>query len=822
MSIESEITRIKNNIASAYTACRLKGSINPSVQNSENLAQTINSISGSGSSSKYGLTLDTIIGELDENGTLHQPTLPTNFVGTGIVSVAESALAYRFHSGDWTDHGNPVRGITSITFPDLTSIEKSGMQRFFTYSADLETVTFSKLSTLGSNALSEAFKGNQKLTNLYFPMLSESNFNPYLQQFYEMLDYVNDCTVHFPADLDEIMSTNVDLLRGFGGSNIAVLFDLNGVTLSFNVIGSNNYSIYIDGEPAREDLIYNHRDKKYAVIDNDTKKVYVGSITNLEGKTTHNINIDFTETSHTINVTTDVHNVEVTFNVGGAEIVAKTNDNLNYFINVIGDDFSSTCTIYKDKYVPRSEIIEYENEDLSLRFNLYPEIETPFVRPNLTEDGEMGSDDFACFCPSLYNSSYPAHNAFDDDSDSSNPTYFICRNYSYNTLYFYNPESLLIKSLTFSYTSSSYRASQISLYGSNDNVTYKSLGTIVNNNSSIVHHADTFLRDTYKYFKLVFNAYSSEIRLSDIKINGVIKKHYTGIKYNISSNQSYSVYFNGKQVTNGVIPINDDMELLEVNNFKVMVGGKVAYEENVDLNDIDLASEDESYYKINVNLNETQTYTLKLNTNSQIASIKYFINGVEADETSTQITALKGSRINYVINYADSFYYPSTGKVILLENTTLSITPQGAKVDLHPDPNYYGWQNTTTTNPTNYAMYESTNCGVASSYAIMKVTFKGHSNFTCYINSFAESSCDYTNVTNLDVETNITNSSSSKASTSNFQRNPTVFCAENYKTVTFSDLDGNEHFFYVIYRKDSSVDNDNDRGYLIIDLDQKG
>ena len=48
MSIASEIQRIKNNIAAAYSACESKGANMPQLQNSNNLADTINSISQGG------------------------------------------------------------------------------------------------------------------------------------------------------------------------------------------------------------------------------------------------------------------------------------------------------------------------------------------------------------------------------------------------------------------------------------------------------------------------------------------------------------------------------------------------------------------------------------------------------------------------------------------------------------------------------------------------------------------------------------------------------------------------------------------------------
>ena len=50
MSISSQITRIQNNIAAAYTACSSKGATIPQQQNSANLADTISSIQTGGGS----------------------------------------------------------------------------------------------------------------------------------------------------------------------------------------------------------------------------------------------------------------------------------------------------------------------------------------------------------------------------------------------------------------------------------------------------------------------------------------------------------------------------------------------------------------------------------------------------------------------------------------------------------------------------------------------------------------------------------------------------------------------------------------------------
>ena len=62
MSIRSEITRINNNIAAAYTAAENKGATMPATENSANLAQTVASI-------PTGSTPTLITKQITENGT---------------------------------------------------------------------------------------------------------------------------------------------------------------------------------------------------------------------------------------------------------------------------------------------------------------------------------------------------------------------------------------------------------------------------------------------------------------------------------------------------------------------------------------------------------------------------------------------------------------------------------------------------------------------------------------------------------------------------------------------------------------------------------
>lgn len=112
-----------------------------------------------------------------------------------------------------------------------------------------------------------------------------------------------------------------------------------------------------------------------------------------------------------------------------------------------------------------------------------------------------------------------------------------------------------------------------------------------------------------------------------------------------------------------------------------------------------------------------------------------------------------------------------------------------------------------------YRVYESKGSyNVNNGYDLAKVTFSGYPSFTFLYGSYGESSYDYVLISPLDYSNakNWTNSSYSGSllSTSGKQSSS----APNL-SYTFPN-DGGEHFFYVLYRKDSSVNSGADRGYI--------
>ena len=152
MTIAEEITRIKNCVKNAYVNCQNKGAILPETKNIANLPSTISSINGN-TSSKYGLTMNNLLGDVDENGELQEP-ISGELVANGIVKVDNAILAYKFcnyiEQEHYYDEGienftNRNVGFEIISFPDLEYIGNNAMRNFINYAPDLIEVSFPKL-----------------------------------------------------------------------------------------------------------------------------------------------------------------------------------------------------------------------------------------------------------------------------------------------------------------------------------------------------------------------------------------------------------------------------------------------------------------------------------------------------------------------------------------------------------------------------------------------------------------------------------------------------------------------------------------------------
>jgi hypothetical protein len=138
------------------------------------------------------------------------------------------------------------------------------------------------------------------------------------------------------------------------------------------------------------------------------------------------------------------------------------------------------------------------------------------------------------------------------------------------------------------------------------------------------------------------------------------------------------------------------------------------------------------------------------------------------------------------------------------------------------------WQlSTRVTNPDPYkyeGVYESfSNYNVNNGAAIMTITLNNLDSFTLYIRSYAETYYDYVMVSQLDVDINGNTSyqynAAVKAHTRTAQNSGTDLYS--YTPVTYENIGGGEHVITIVYRKDSSGNSYDDRGYILIDKNYK-
>ena len=133
------------------------------------------------------------------------------------------------------------------------------------------------------------------------------------------------------------------------------------------------------------------------------------------------------------------------------------------------------------------------------------------------------------------------------------------------------------------------------------------------------------------------------------------------------------------------------------------------------------------------------------------------------------------------------------------------------------------WEKTTAVTNPDSSLYDGvyrsfSNYNVNSGVATMYITLTGYSTFKLYIRSYAESNYDYVMVSQLDKT--ITGSSSYsdtslvKAHTRGNQQSGTAL--SSYTLVEYTGISSGSHTITIVYRKDGSVNNNDDRGYVLI------
>lgn len=269
MSIASEIERIKSNIASAYTAASAKGATMPDVQNSANLSGCIDTITtgGGAPATKFGASVDTWIGDVDENGVLSAPTAETVLDFTGVKEIASSCMQYMFYERvnitsvilgslqNVKSYGmyNAFYGtsITSVDLSLLQNVESYGLYYAFGDCEDIAIVVVCSLQKIGSSGLKGAFIGCKKIKIISYPSLTSVQSDSFGSS--STNNAYRNCTalteIHFRADMQATIEAMSQYANKWGATNATIYFDLIGTITVNGVAYARNEpnSIRVDG-----------------------------------------------------------------------------------------------------------------------------------------------------------------------------------------------------------------------------------------------------------------------------------------------------------------------------------------------------------------------------------------------------------------------------------------------------------------------------------------------------------------------------------------------------------------------------------------------
>lgn len=218
MTIASEITRINNNIANAYTSCNTKGATMPATQNSANLATCIDSIPAGGSGD--GIPREVVNGKYSYPASSFTFTLPST-----ATDLDNYSLYYAF---------NACSTITAVDMSSLTSITGSyALHRAFDQCSNLTSVDLSNLSTVaGNNTMNYAFDLSG-ITSLDLSSLTSISYNALGYSFYR-------CRSLQSVDLSSLVSlvNNAEFSQTFSGCSGLTSINLS----SLNDIASRSLS----------------------------------------------------------------------------------------------------------------------------------------------------------------------------------------------------------------------------------------------------------------------------------------------------------------------------------------------------------------------------------------------------------------------------------------------------------------------------------------------------------------------------------------------------------------------------------------------------
>lgn len=168
---------------------------------------------------KYGISIDNLLGDVDENGVMQKPTVSFVVDGTGVEEIEDYGLDRTFYYNS---------NIVGMFFKTLKKIGSYGM-RNVAIGSNLTELNLSSLTNVGNYGLYYAIKDCKKLTSVSLGSLKVIGANGMNHAF-------ENCTSLVYADLSTIETVEDNGLTGifYGCSG------LSGVSLtSLKTVGKN-------------------------------------------------------------------------------------------------------------------------------------------------------------------------------------------------------------------------------------------------------------------------------------------------------------------------------------------------------------------------------------------------------------------------------------------------------------------------------------------------------------------------------------------------------------------------------------------------------
>lgn len=222
-TIADKLTYLNGTKTAIKEAIEAKGVTVTDTDTFRSYATKIGEISGGGApATKFGASIDTWIGDVDENGTLNKTTWTGGLNFSGVKTLGVEALKNTFYG---------LENVNNVDFSSLESVGMNSMESTFRNCLHLTSADLSSLQTVGFEGMKTAFYGCLALTSVDLSSLqSVGSYG-----MYQALGYTKLRSV----DLSSLQTVGTyGLGTAFGHNSNLTSIDLS----SLQSVGSNGMS----------------------------------------------------------------------------------------------------------------------------------------------------------------------------------------------------------------------------------------------------------------------------------------------------------------------------------------------------------------------------------------------------------------------------------------------------------------------------------------------------------------------------------------------------------------------------------------------------